>query len=345
MCYAIPGKVLAIQDRTVTVDYFGETKTARNELPAVRVGDYIYAQGGYVIEIVPEQEARSILDAWKETFFALQDVDVTLTRVARDKHGVPDSIVRILDKALEERPLDRSELLQLMGLEKDHELKLLYQTANFLRQKNLSNSCCVHGIVEFSNHCVQQCLYCGISTHNKNVSRYRMSRTEILDAVHEAVEVHGFKALVLQSGEDHGYPVKELCSLLREIKARHAALLFVSCGEVGPEGLQSLYDAGARGLLMRFETSNPVLYEKLRPGCRLETRLEHLKAAYRMGYLILTGGLIGLPGQTRADVLNDILLTKELHAEMYSFGPFLPHPETWSPPALRRCIPGPARTD
>jgi biotin synthase len=97
---------------------------------------------------------------------------------------------------------------------------------------------------------------------------------------------------------------------------------------VGIYGLQKLYQAGARGLLMRFETSNSRLYSKLRPGKTLENRLEHIREAFKMGYLIITGSLIGLPGQTEEDILNDILLTKDLHAEMFSFGPFIPVPDT-----------------
>ena len=69
MCYAIPGLVTAIQDKVVTVEYFGEHKTARNEIEALKLGDYVYAQGGYIIEIVQTHEAESVLSVWKETFF------------------------------------------------------------------------------------------------------------------------------------------------------------------------------------------------------------------------------------------------------------------------------------
>ena len=236
--------------------------------------------------------------------------------------------MNILDKALEERPLKKEELRKLLDIEQPKELELLYKTANFLRQKNLSNSCCVHGILEFSNYCKQGCLYCGISTANTNVPRYRMTHEEILAAAHEAINRYGFKALVLQSGEDPAYSVDDLCSIIKEIKKNDAVLIFISIGEIGIDGLKKLYEAGARGLLMRFESSNPALYSKIHPNCSLETRIAHLKAAYEMGYLVLTGSLIGIPGQTKDDIINDILLTKELHAEMYSFGPFLPHPET-----------------
>jgi biotin synthase len=155
-----------------------------------------------------------------------------------------------------------------------------------------------------------------------------MSKEEIVAAAYEATERHGFKALVLQSGEDPAYSIQDLCKIIKEIKQRSPVLIFISFGEVGVEGLQKLYAAGARGLLLRFETSNPDLYAKLHPGRNLESRIKHLEKAYQMGYLILTGGLIGLPGQSREDLLQDILLTRRLNAEMYTSGPFLPHPET-----------------
>ena len=117
-------------------------------------------------------------------------------------------------------------------------------------------------------------------------------------------------------------------NIVKSIKQKFPVLVFISFGEVGILGLRRMYDAGARGLLLRFETSNSRLYKKLHPGYDLNSRLEHLKAAYKLGYLIVTGSLIGLPGATKEDLINDIILTSSLHAEMFSFGPFLPHPLT-----------------
>lgn len=326
MCYAIPGRVISIEDKKVTVDYFGEKKWAINEIVGLKVGDYVYAQGGYVIQTVPQKEAVEILETWKELFFELRETDVRLSRRPSEETGVDRSFSLILDKAVEGRELKREELFCLLKTENPAELDLLYKTANFLRQKYHKNSCCVHGIIEFSNYCQNDCLYCGIRKGNKSLSRYRMSEEEILFAVQEAVEKYGFKALVLQSGEDPDYPVERLTRLVKEIKKRFAVLLIISVGELRREGLEKLYEAGARGLLLRFETSNPRLYAKLHSGDQLEDRLKELHDASEIGYLILTGGLIGLPGQTEEDLLNDILLTKRLETEMYTFGPVLPTP-------------------
>ena len=327
MCYAIPGKVKEISGKQVLVDYFGEEKKAINEFYDIAVGDYICAQGGFVIKKVKEDEAREILSAWKELFFELQDIDLRLSRMDMEE-GSDKKLRLILDKALENIPLKKDELLYLLDLDSQQSCQLLYKSANFLRQKYHKNSCCIHGIIEISNHCQQQCTYCGISTHNKGLPRYRMTQEEIIESAVEAVERYGFQALVLQSGEDPGYSVDELALTIRKIKEKVPVLICISFGEVGLEGLEKLYHAGARALLMRFETSNPKIFGQVHPGQKLKTRLEHIRKAASLGYLIMTGALIGLPGQTSEDIINDIYLTKELGAEMYSFGPFLPHPKT-----------------
>jgi len=328
MCYAIPGKVKEISGRTVLVDYFGQTKKAINEFYDIRPGDYISAQGGYVIKKVPPEEAEDILSAWGELFFELQEVDLRLSSLDFEKKDIDKKLSLILDRALEGLPLRREDLSYLISLDNPKALDFLFKTANFLRQKFHQNSCCVHGIIEISNYCRRACLYCGISTHNKNIVRYRMKADEIVAAAKEAVEKYGFQALVLQSGEDPLYSLDELAAIIERIKKEAAVLICISFGEVGLAGLERLYRAGARGILMRFETSNREIFKRLHPGQELAARLAHLKKAAELGYLIMTGGLIGLPGQTSEDIINDLYLAKELGAEMYSFGPFLPHPET-----------------
>lgn len=316
MCYAIPGKIKEIQDKTVIVDYYGETKKAFNEFKELSIGDYVYAQGGYVVEKIAAPEAEAILETWKDLFFELKILDDKLAE----------------KQVINEKEINKEELIRLFS---EKNTDQLYKTANYLRHKYLGNSCCVHGIIEISNICQRNCEYCGISINNKNLRKYRMSKAEILQSVEEAVNKYGFKALVLQSGENCGYSIEELADIIKTIRDKYPVLLFISFGEIGKAGLKKLFEAGARGLLLRFETSNPVLYEKLHPGYKLEPRLEQIRYAYELGYLIVTGGLIGLPGQTAEDIINDLYLAKELHAEMFSFGPLVdisaPNPQPLSP--------------
>jgi len=155
-----------------------------------------------------------------------------------------------------------------------------------------------------------------------------MSKEEVLAAARSAVKTHGFKALVLQSGESLGYSLEALVEIVTAIKKELDVLIFISFGEIGFDGLKQLYAAGARGLLLRFETSNAKIYEKLHPGYSLEKRIAEIKHANNLGYLIITGSLVGLPGQTSDDIVADLELAETLNVEMLSMGPFLAHPQT-----------------
>ncbi|MFH1247713.1 MAG: radical SAM protein [Candidatus Omnitrophota bacterium] len=288
MCYAIPGKIIGINDKIVTVEYFGEQRKARNEFFQLTLGEYVYAQGGFVIQKISQREALPILETWKDLFFKLQEVDQELARNPQN----------------------------------------LYQKANNLRQKYHGNSCCVHGIIEFSNYCVSDCLYCGIRKSNDLIKRYRMSIEEIIEAASLAVNKFKFKALVLQSAEDLWYDQDKLVSIIKRIRKEAPCLIALSLGERELSVYQRLYKEGARGILLRFETSNEGIYEKLRPGHKLNDRLELIKKLKEIGYLVMTGFLIGLPGQTDEDLGRDIKLTDSMGPEMFSFGPFIPHPQT-----------------
>lgn len=322
MCYAIPGVVTELNGRNAVISYFGETRAALCELPNLQPGDYVYAQGGYVIEKVDPDFARDMLETWNELFLVLQERDSALSaRPAPEPRDRP--LQDILDKAGSGLQISRDELLYLLTIEEPDRLERLYRTANAVRHLHHRNSCCVHGILEISNYCSSDCLYCGLAAKSKLTRRYRMTRDEILEAAKEAIEGFGFKSLVLQSGEDPEYTPTFLAEVVAEIKRRHGVFICVSFGEVGLDGLDQLYAAGARALLMRFETSDPKLYAQLHPGSTLDSRLSHLRHALKTGWLTMTGGLIGLPGQTVESLADDVMLAGELNAEMFSFGPVL----------------------
>jgi len=328
MCYAIPGKVQSIEGRIALINYFGEIKRAVHELALLAPGDYVYAQGGYVINKVSAAEAESVLSAWKEMFFTLQETDRVYSVFSLANQPADPRLKNILNKATEGKDLTPEDARVLFSREKTEEINLVFKTANYLRHQYHKNACCVHGIVELSNYCRRNCFYCGISSYNKELERYRMSMDEVVDAVSSAANNYGFKAFVLQSGEDCGYGIDELAEIISRVKKRNDCFIVISFGEMDEGALRKLFAAGARGLLMRFETSNSALYEKLHPGYSLGKRVETIKLAYEIGYMIITGSLVGLPGQSQEDIMNDIFFARELHPEMFSCGPFLRHPNT-----------------
>jgi len=324
MCYAIPGKIIELKGKIAVIDYFGEKRNVLSEFVTVQKGDYVYAQGGIIVDKIPENEAIEILKLWKEKFFELKKIDKKLAQL--NKIPSARNILEILQKVNLKKELSKKELLYLLKLRDKASLKLLFQTANNIRQREHDNACCVHGIIEFSNYCKNNCLYCGIRKDRK-IERYRMNMDEIIEVAKYAVNKLGFKALVLQSGEDYWYDENKLYKIVKEIRKLNV-LIFLSIGIRSKETYQKLYEAGARAVLLRFETSNRRLFKKLRPKTSFDERLELIKFLKEVGYIVATGFLTGLPGETDKDIINNILLTKSLNADMYSFGPLIPAKRT-----------------
>jgi biotin synthase len=324
MCYAIPAKLISIDDQTGIIDYFGEKRKILLDLDDLKIGDYVYAQGGILVRKIPKKDALEILHHWKDIFFELKKTDAALAKI--DQSKLSPNALAVLQKINLRKSLTKKEMLALLKLRDPQELKVLYEIANNVRQREHGNASCIHGIIEFSNRCHNACYYCGIRKE-RDLPRYRMSIEEIIAAAKDAVDKHGFKALVLQSGEDLWYDDNKLIMIVKAIR-KMGVLVFVSLGLRSRETYQKLYDAGARAALMRFETSNKDIFAKLRPGTNLDERIKLIKYLKKIGYVLATGFIIGLPEETHEDVANNILLAKYLAPDMYSFGPMLPASDT-----------------
>lgn len=320
MCYAIPGKLVEIQGNIGIVDYFGEKKRVLIDFSEVSVGDYVYAQGGLLINKIKEREAKEILDSWQELFFELKRIDARLSRVRNAASA--EAVLEIINKAGLDQELNKKDLTALLQIKDKDGLRLLYEKANNIRQKKHGNACCVHGIIEFSNYCENNCFYCGIR-NERGIERYRMDVDEIIKAARYAVNKLNFKAILLQSGEDYWYDTERLLVLVREIR-KLGVLIFLSIGQREKDTYKRLFEAGARGALLRFETSNKDIFQGIKPDTALEQRLGLIRYLKGLGFVLATGFLIGLPQEKEEDVINNILLAKSLKPDMYSFGPFIP---------------------
>ncbi len=325
MCYAIPGKIVRLENKIAILDYFGDCRSVLNEFKNLKLGDYVYAQGGIIIDKISTPEALEILEFWKDKFFELKRTDTKLAETGMTENA-SENVLSILQKVNLSKKLEKGDMLTLIKTEKKQELELMYKTANNLRQKENSNACCVHGIIEFSNHCKNNCFYCGIRK-DKNIERYRMKPAEIIKVAEYAVKELGFKAIVLQSGEDAWFNDKKLSRIIKEIKKLNI-LIFISIGIRSKSTYKKLYKSGARAVLLRFETSNKKSFNKLRPNTSFKQRIDLIKYLKQQGYIVATGFLIGLPEETEEDIINNILLAKSLNPDMYSFSPLIPAKDT-----------------
>lgn len=204
----------------------------------------------------------------------------------------------------------------------------LRRRADAVRREVMGDQVRVRGIIEFSNICICNCRYCGLRRANATLRRYLMPREEILAAVDEAARA-GVDTVVLQSGENPDMPAADLAAYVAAIKERHPALaVTLSVGERLREDYALWRAAGADRFLIKHETANPVLYARLHPGRTLEQRLRAIRDLQELGYLVGSGFIVGVPGQTEEDIVSDILLARELGVGMCGAGPFVPQAET-----------------
>ena len=230
----------------------------------------------------------------------------------------------LLEKAQNEHELTRKELTVL--LQPEYPLPDLLSAADKVRKKYVGDEIHLRGLIEFSNFCKNNCLYCGLRRDNKHIQRYRIDIQTILELASHAKNI-GLKTVVLQSGEDMWFSTEKMVEIIRGIKAMGLALT-LSIGEKSREEYEAYRKAGADRFLIRIETTDKKLYEDNDPGMSWEKRRQCMLDLKELGFELGSGCLVGLPGQTLESLADDILFFKETSCDMIGIGPFIPHPMT-----------------
>ena len=211
----------------------------------------------------------------------------------------------------------------------DSEDDYLFTTADKKRREIYGEDVYIRGLIEFSNYCKNNCLYCGIRRDNKLLNRYRLSHEDIINCCHTGYDL-GFRTFVLQSGEDPFYTDELLCKIIDEIKKYYPdCAVTLSLGERSEESYKRLFDAGADRYLLRHETASKEHYEKLHPSeMSFDNRIECLKVLKKIGFQTGAGFMVGSPYQTYENIANDLIFISEFKPEMVGIGPFISHKDT-----------------
>ena len=204
----------------------------------------------------------------------------------------------------------------------------LYAKADQVCRENYKGKVYLRGLIEFSNYCSQDCLYCGIRRSNAGVNRYRLTEEEILESVEEGYN-RDFRTFVLQSGEDPYFTTERLCRLIGRIKSINDDIaVTLSAGIRSRQSYSDLKQSGCDRYLIRFETSDPGLHRYLRGGITLSRRMRALSDLRELGFEVGSGFMVGLPGETEEIREKNALLCHEYGFNMVGIGPFIPHPDT-----------------
>ena len=221
------------------------------------------------------------------------------------------------------------QLESLLTSEDVEGIKYLHSKAREVADKIYGKDVYIRGLIEFTNYCKNDCLYCGIRHSNRNVSRYRLTDEQILDCCKNGYEL-GFRTFVLQGGEDPYYTDDRVCQLIRNIKTRYPdCAVTLSIGEKSKESYKRFFDAGADRYLLRHETSNQDHYNSLHPQeMSLSTRKECLYNLKEIGFQVGCGFMVGSPNQTIQTLYEDLKFIKELQPHMVGIGPFISQHDT-----------------
>lgn len=228
------------------------------------------------------------------------------------------------DNDLNKKKLNKKEKSEIKELK-----KYLREKAREKADRIFGKYIFMRGLVEFTNYCKNDCIYCGIRKSNKNAERYRLNKKEILECCKIGYDI-GFRTFVLQGGEDNFFNIERMSNIVRAIKKEFPdCALTLSIGEKDEKYYKELKNNGANRFLLRHETSENEHYSKLHPKyMSLDNRKECLRILKRLGFQTGTGIMVGSPFQKLENIAGDLIFMQEIKPEMIGIGPFLPHKDT-----------------
>ncbi|MEE1010857.1 MAG: [FeFe] hydrogenase H-cluster radical SAM maturase HydE [Acutalibacteraceae bacterium] len=238
-------------------------------------------------------------------------------------------MIELINKLEKNHSLSLEEYEYLILNRNEEYAKILADKATEARKKIYGNDVYIRGLIEISNICKNDCLYCGIRRGNKNCERYRLTDDEILLCCNEGYLL-GFRTFVMQGGEDPYFNDDRICSIVSKIKKRYPdCAVTLSLGEKSFDSYKKLYDSGADRYLLRHETADEEHYSKLHPDdLSFENRMECLYNLKKIGFQTGCGFMVGSPYQTEKNLAKDLKFIEEFKPEMCGIGPFIPHKDT-----------------
>ncbi len=236
------------------------------------------------------------------------------------------------DQLINQATFSREDLIRMLSAD-EHDSAMLFARSSEVRDAHIGRTVYFRGLIEISNVCRKNCLYCGIRSGNKNTQRYELDDEDILAAARFAYN-NRFGSVVLQGGEltspKHTERVEQLLKKIKELSNGELGVT-LSLGEQDEETYRRWFEAGAHRYLLRIESSDPCLYGKIHPNDKVHDYNDRLKALERLkntGYQVGTGVMIGLPFQTLEHLADDLLFFQSIDVDMIGMGPYIEHHDT-----------------
>lgn len=234
----------------------------------------------------------------------------------------------ILEKLYENKSITKRELIYLIDNADEKTKDNIKVKAKELSRKIYGNKIYIRGLIEFSNYCNKNCMYCGLRKDNEKADRFRLTKNQIVDSIGKAYDF-GYRSFVMQSGEDEYFTKEILSDIIKTLKDNFEGIaITLSIGERSFEEYEAFKKAGADRFLLRHETANEKQYGKLHPGMSFEERVRCLHDLKSLGYQVGAGFLVGLPNSNSETMAENLIFLKNLQPHMVGIGPLIIHNDT-----------------
>lgn len=235
----------------------------------------------------------------------------------------------IIDKLKSERSLSAPEYVRLITCVDPDALEYLRVCADETRRAVYGVAVYIRGLVEFTNYCKNDCLYCGVRRNAPHAERFRLTPAQIMECADVGYAL-GFRTFVLQGGEDPYFTDERLAEIVKALRNAYPdCAITLSVGERSRRSYETLFAAGADRFLLRHETANVAHYARLHPSeMLLENRMRCLYDLKEIGYQVGCGFMVGSPWQTPENIAEDLQFIEKFQPHMVGVGPFIPHKDT-----------------
>lgn len=186
------------------------------------------------------------------------------------KIASPAKVREVIERAREAKGLTPEEVAILLQNEDQDLLELMYQVASEIKLKIYGKRLVMFAPLYISDHCVNNCVYCGYRKDNK-FKRRKLSQEEVAEEV-KVLESLGHKRLAVEAGEHPGEcPIDYVLDSLKtiySIKFDNGSIrrCNVNIAATTIENYQKLKDAGIGTYILFQETYHRETYVKMHPS-------------------------------------------------------------------------------
>lgn len=220
-------------------------------------------------------------------------------------------IDKILDKAHQGKELSKNKILQLFEITDEENFRKLINIASNIRD-SYSKDIKLTSTIHLTNICKvsPKCKYCGFASNTSKEGYYNgfyKKHDEILK-IAECVDKTEIPRVSCSGA--HGYNGRQAIEAAKIVKGKTSLELLVNVGtDLNPTAIKELAKYNTDTICCNLETINEELFNKLKPGERLEDRIKICEMICEEGIELSSGLLIGV-GESYEDRVNHLLFLK-----------------------------------